>query len=212
MVAAMTLPALNGYYKKQEIVVRLKKFYSTLNNALLMSVSQNGEMIYWKYPDTQNDGEQVTEFVNKYLFPYLSGIKECSASMNDLNCKKIVQNLWQDNSGQKYPSYVFSDGSCFTILPGGSDTTAGMLHLRYDINCMGKPNKLNSDIFSLTISHSESKFKLTVGSTSTHNLTKREDIMRECKNEENNPHSLGACGALIYFDNWEIKDDYPVKI
>lgn len=59
----MTLPALNGYYKKQEIVVRLKKFYSTLNNALLMSVSQNGEMIYWKYPDTQNDGEQVTEFV-----------------------------------------------------------------------------------------------------------------------------------------------------
>lgn len=213
IVAAMTLPTLIGYYKKQEVVTHLKKFYSTLNNALLMAVSENGDMVYWKYPTKQNDGEQMSEFVNNYLFPYFSGIKECHKDMSDSDCNKITLNLLGNSNGSKYPAYVFSDGGCFLILPGGSSETSGMLHMVYDINCLGKPNLQNRDIFSLTISHTAGKsFKLTVGSTSTHNLTKREDIMKECKNEEGSPHSKGACGALIFIDGWEISEDYPFKI
>lgn len=213
IIAAMTLPILIGSYKKQEVVTRLKKFYTTLNNALIMSVSENGDMVYWQYPTEQNNGEQMSEFVNTYLFPYFTGIKECSTNKSKDDCKKITKNLWGNSNGNKYPAYVFSDGGCFSILPGGSGETSGMMHLRYDINCLGNPNLENRDIFSLTISHSEGKaFKLTVGSTSTHNLTKREDIMKECKNEEASPHSKGACGALIFIDGWEIKDDYPFKI
>lgn len=214
VVAAMTLPTLNGYYKKQEIVVRLKKFYSTLNNALLMSVADNGDMVYWEYPKQQNNGEQMSEFVNKYLFPYFSGIKECSTDKDKstADCQKIATHLFGTNYyTKKFPSYIFSDGGCFSILPGGSSETAGLMHIMYDINCLGKPNLQNRDIFALTISHGKS-FKLTVGSASTRNLTKREDIMKECKNEEASPHSLGACGALIFIDGWEIKDDYPFKI
>ena len=212
----MTLPALTGHYRKQEVIVHLKKFYSTLNNALLMSVSKNGDMVYWQYPTKQNDGDQMSEFVNKYLFPYFTGIKECSTDKDrsQADCQKIATHLFGTNFySKKYPSYVFSDGGCFSILPGGSNETGGMLHIMYDINCLGKPNLQNRDIFAFSISYKTGKsFKLTVGSTSTHDLTKREDIMKECKNEENNAHSKGACGALIYFDGWEIRDDYPYKI
>ena len=43
IVAAMTLPAVIGNYKKQEVVSRLKKFYVTLNQALLMSVPKTDQ-------------------------------------------------------------------------------------------------------------------------------------------------------------------------
>lgn len=47
IVAAMTLPALIQKYQKQETSARLKKFYTTMNQAIMMSEIDNGDMRYW---------------------------------------------------------------------------------------------------------------------------------------------------------------------
>ena len=145
-------------YKKHEVEVRLKKFYSTFSNALLLSVAQNGEMEYWDYPTKQNNGEQMSTFVNKYLFPYLAGIKECSYndSKSGGNCAKISNQL-QQSTTYKFPVYIFMDGGCFVILPGGQNGPAGWLHFRYDINCLGKPNENNKDMFDFSIRYERNK-------------------------------------------------------
>ena len=44
VVAAMTLPAIIGHYKKQEIASKLKKFSSTIQNAFTMASAQYGDM------------------------------------------------------------------------------------------------------------------------------------------------------------------------
>ena len=201
-------------YKKHEVEVRLKKFYSTFSNALLLSVAQNGEMEYWDYPTKQNNGEQMSTFVNKYLFPYLAGIKECSYndSKSGGNCAKISNQL-QQSTTYKFPVYIFMDGGCFVILPGGQNGPAGWLHFRYDINCLGKPNENNKDMFDFVIQYKRNKsFIFKAGGLQTFNVTDRKELLKYCINAENNPHSRASCAALIQYDGWHISDDYPFKL
>ena len=214
IIAAMTLPMLIASYKKQEVEVRLKKFYSTFSNALLLSVAENGEMEYWDFPTKQNSGEQITTFVNKYLFPYFTGIKECSYndSKSEGMCTQLSTLLYPSNY-YRFPVYVFMDGGCFSILPGGSNGVAGWLHLKYDINCLGKPNESNKDIFAFAVKYERNKsFKFKAGGNATFNVTTREQLMRYCINAENSMHAEASCSALIQYDGWQIKDDYPYKL
>ena len=53
IVAAMTLPVIVGKYKKQVTVSHLKKFYTTMNQALKRSEVDNGEFKYW------SDGKEM---------------------------------------------------------------------------------------------------------------------------------------------------------
>ena len=49
IVAAMTLPIVIGNYKKQVVSSRLKKFYSIMNQAILMSENDNESIEYWDF-------------------------------------------------------------------------------------------------------------------------------------------------------------------
>ena len=214
IIAAMTLPMLIASYKKQEVEVRLKKFYSTFSNALLLSVAENGEMEYWDFPAGQLDGEQMSAFVNKYLFPYFTGIKECSFkdSKSGSICTQISNHL-EPGDYYRHPVYIFMDGGCFSILKGGGNENQGMMHIKYDINCLGKPNESNKDMFDFAVSFEKGKsFKFKAGGADTFNATTREQLMRSCINAESSPHSNAACAALIQYDGWQIKDDYPYKL
>jgi hypothetical protein len=64
------MPALVANYKKQETSTRLKKFYSMMSQAVLLSQNDNGEISGWSFPAFRNaaDGER---FFDEYLAPYL---------------------------------------------------------------------------------------------------------------------------------------------
>ena len=47
IVAAMTLPAVVQKKQKLETSARLKKFYSTMQQAIIYSETENGEMQTW---------------------------------------------------------------------------------------------------------------------------------------------------------------------
>ena len=206
VVAALTLPMLIADYRKKEIPVRLKKFYSTLENALTLSSLKNGPINYWDFPNKQSDYEQINNFFKTYLRPYIIGIKECDNTFDSKSCNKIRNNFTEQKGTEGYvPIYIMPDGSCFKLTTGGAGDWGTNLHFFYDYNCMGHPNMLDKDIFEFffTYHKAENKVRLRVGGYQADNAQNRDDLLQLCKQR------IGSCGALIQNDGWEIKDDYP---
>lgn len=107
VVAALTLPNLIADYRASVVETRLKKFYSVMNQAILHSVNENGEVENWNYfidQTTDDDGEYINKSdisdlsFQKYLAPYLKIIEK----------KELT-----DGDGQKRILYYFADGSAF---------------------------------------------------------------------------------------------------
>ncbi len=208
IVAAMTLPAVMTNYRKKEIPVRLEKFTSTMQNAFNLATVDYGEASTWTFPTGQMDYEQINTFVHTYLYPYLTGIKECSSKEGI--CKQINTNLYGDSTFYGKPIYIFEDGSCFSVLTGGASSEGSNLHFLYDYNCLGKPNKKDEDIFAFYMRYNNGKSTVfSAGGAATWNLKTREQLLDVCKNHDKDGHSPGSCSALIQYDGWEIKDDYP---
>ena len=77
IVAAMTLPAITSKYRKQEVSARLKKFYTIMNQAIIMSENDNGDMRFWDFDTTGysvdgvKDHAKVSDlcenFFNRYI-------------------------------------------------------------------------------------------------------------------------------------------------
>lgn len=81
VVAALTMPALIANSRKTEYSSRLKKFNSTMEQAIRMSELDNGQISDWvRSGDSQQDedgdydfeanGKITKEFFTQYLAPY----------------------------------------------------------------------------------------------------------------------------------------------
>ncbi len=203
IVAAMTMPALIANHQKKVVSTKLKNFYSTMQNALNFATLDYDEMRYWEFPTKQNDGAQMSEFATTYIFPYLQGVKQCNESENS-GCFFYANKIFD----QGLPVvYIFNDGSCFGMNIGGAGVGMGAIHIYYDYNCMQKPNKYGKDVFDFIIRWLGDEYVFKAGGASTLNMKTREELLNFCKNAQD--HARGECSALIQFDNWEIKDDYP---
>ena len=88
VIAAMTLPTLIKDYQKSVIEARLKWFYSAINQAVRMSVVDNGSAEYWEFGNAETLGGGLYEYnkkwAEKYLLPYLKHeeVFECPSSTN----------------------------------------------------------------------------------------------------------------------------------
>ena len=76
VVAAMTIPTLVVDYQKKVVETKLLKVYSVMNNAIKLSSIDNGPIQTWPTlghsQDTTATYDDVLEWCNKYLFPYMS--------------------------------------------------------------------------------------------------------------------------------------------
>ena len=159
VVAAMTLPSVINKYKEQETVNKVKKFYSVMSQAYMLSIKDNG------YPNEWNVGNGKTETtanqVATYLKPYLKIIRDCGTSSGCLNYKEVVKklngNLHSANYDTRNEFYkvILSDGSyiwwrgsnkvwCETIEYGNPNICA---IIWTDINGGKEPNTVGKDIF-----------------------------------------------------------------
>lgn len=202
VVAAMTLPAILANYKRSVGTARIKKFVTTMQQAFARAIADYGDAMNWNLPTLQNDKEQINKFVDTYLFPYLTGIKQCAADAPE--CREFTKHLLP---GQ--PVYIFSDGSCFGLTTGGAGETSATIHFMYDYNCMGKPNKYGYDIFQFVMQFNTGKApKFRGGGTRLLNTANREELLELCKNPDSE-YQKSDCATLIEYDGWEIKEDYP---
>ena len=194
VVAAMTMPVLVSNYKKHEVVTKLKKFHSVMNQALKMSEIDNAEFANWDASELKGwDGETLYTWYNKYFAPYFTS-KEIEKLPNGILVK-------------------LTDGSEFVMY--NSDNYIKNLHIVYCIN--HKACKEFIDIYGANLIGRVLDGKTTFffaprqqGIITYHSGYNREELMNGGTSGCAKSQKL-HCAALIEADGWQIKEDYPVR-
>ena len=203
VVAALTMPTLVQNYKKHVVESKLKKFYTTMKQAELMSVNDNGPIEYWDW--VQNGGTSNNEIVlnwyNKYFAPYLK-------TAEVIDKKKLDENDIEHDDGIVV---MFSDGSIANFY----NFSGGYMHIQYFIN-----NKQffegtevhGKDWFLFGIGHDKSMpnyaFDVYGGRRITDINTLKNNSWAGCYHSTSN---RAYCTRLIQLNGWKIPDDYPYK-
>ena len=211
VVAAMTLPALVGNYRKVEASSRLKKFVSSMEQAIRFSEAVNGDSKEWSKAATQYDnegnvdyeaqGRVSKEFFMTYLAPYLK-----YASIED---GKNTVDEDGNKSGTATTVYL-ADGSSFSFSNGSC------MDIQFDVNGSRKPDEFGKDkyVFLMCFSKSDrlyhcgsdKKAFCSYGTNRSGANNTREKALADCT------RSGYWCSSLLEMDGWEFKEDYPYKL
>ena len=152
VVAALTLPTLIENYKKQVIISKLNKVYSTISQAYASAKNDNGELQDWKlvpYTESEKDDEDVLY----YLLPYLKIQRFCGKSekgcfpdvaYGSIGSQGYGMNI---NSNNWYSKAILADGTMLASLTVTNDTA----HIRVDVNGNNPPNVLGIDLFTFYV-------------------------------------------------------------
>ena len=205
VVAAMTLPVLTAKYRISVVETYLKRFYTNMNQAVKLSVLDNGDTKYWVFPD-DNDG--IEEFFNKYFKKYLkifeakpyngsyiiyfadgSGVQLTSLGHDwcyCLNAKDII----------KYSSFdylkKYSDGKCFRFgfypTYGGSNPDPRYSYVRNNYYNKGIEPYVRAEL-----TDEDGNVNITSSIKDLYNIAE-------------------MYTKLIQLNGWKIPDDYPGKI
>jgi len=204
VVAALTIPTLVQSYKKQVASVKLKKFYSTMLQAIRLSEIDNGPALKWSRRDVPLDadgnydflanGQVCYDYFMKYLAPYLKYIKaEITPQNIDMNNIEVM-------------SVYFADGSMITTHNGAC------LDIHYYINGDRGAKVYGKDLFNFAICP---EGRHEIGGHAFGALRYMDPNMPATTREEARvlcQKKAETCGALLQFDNWEFKSDYPYKL
>ena len=101
-----------------------------------------------------------------------------------------------------------SDGSCLTLWSNNQYVV-----LTTDLNCEKGPNIYGRDIFDIFELYYMNNKKPFIAGLDAFKSFPREQIMNNsgCKTHTYNGGKQAACFAIIVYDGWQIKDDYPWK-
>ena len=225
IVAAMTLPSLLGNWKKKTIEARLKKFYSTANQAIILSEVKNGPKEYWPCMvsgcDNRISSSEFEWWYNTYLKDFLNTIR--------------VEHF--SDAGGKNTAAYFEDGSVMVIKDGydiyfypfakdfkkekfteitedGNRTRpdSGKTFFAFSFQPGSKADSARhyqgkgiEPYRSLICKKNEEGIKIC-------NTLTREELLNNSEYgcNKSSPYKV-YCTALIQENNWEIPEDYPIK-
>ena len=222
VVAAMTLPTLIQNYKKHIVETRLAKFYTTINQAIQMSETVNGDKKYWDsigsgFEKDEEDNPDYSKpeamaWFEKYLKPYLKYAK--LETFNHKNTEGMVMVYFEDGSllnfsqaGWSFYPYASKfktaiDENQITKVDGANSGTE-YFSFFYDPNNTAPNNKYHYN------KGVEPYLNGWDGSLDGQKGLKTSQYFG-CK-EEIPIHGRAYCTALIMRNGWKIPDDYPLK-
>ena len=196
VLASITLPTVIKHHQQQEVVSKLKKFHSIMNQAIRLSEAENGSCVNWDLP-ASGSNDDILEFYNIYLAKYIKS--------TDITKQEFLSNK---NGAKRTSNLVqLSDGSAF-ILDEYSLNIEGRLAL---ITFYPKVNRLNSDKFS------RDRFPFELYKTNCtlepyrYQWNKTPEHLKNSENYGCNKTSPYAsyCTKLIEYNGWQITKDYP---
>lgn len=196
IVAAMTLPAIIDQRQKVVTVNRLKKFYTTMEQAILLTEKDNGELESWMpTPDVCLSSDGFEKWFDLYLGKHF----------------KIVQRKKLDS---KYYQVGLADGSGFVAYINRD----GIVHFFFcvDLKYCGKEkyDGKNSFLFDITKDKKANRTRFIASNISSQYMS-REELLERCKYGDNDTPGTSikdkrhSCARLIQYDGWQIKKDYP---
>lgn len=186
VVAALTLPAVLSNYRKQVAESRLKKFYTTFNQAVSLAENKYGDVEYWDNADLYTPSGSMDWF-NKYLGEFFEGTE----GFND-----------------NYTAWIkLSDGSAFGLRFGvqASQTNFDMYFYpnANDIKKCGNETASCTGTKYFTFRFTpQKKLMPYIGYYINDD---REQLIARCQEQHN------YCTSLIMRDGWKIEKDYPLR-
>ncbi|MDR1327382.1 MAG: type II secretion system GspH family protein [Heliobacteriaceae bacterium] len=183
VVAALTMPALIANNRKKILETRIKKFYSVINQAVMMKIAEDDSIDYTMLTIAY-EPTQILDFIDKNYTQYLK--------MTDI--KKLTKGVaagLPDGSGMYiYKTYVNPSGQYGSI---------------YILFCAEYKNCKNINEAGIQADGKNLFMFWTNGEVPQTEYENREELLSLCAS---NP---SYCTTLLAHDEWEIKDDYPYK-
>jgi len=219
IIAAITVPMIMANHRKTETAARLKKFYSTMSNAIKLAETENGIPTYeWtldngvKLFSNNPNINNVKDFFEKYYGKYLIYTNSEIVSKNDNSyfnrCAKLL------DSNEFFMVY-FNDGTLM-FAPSPS-------YLWFDVNGEKAPNEFGRDIFSFFILADDDGGSAIDLMDSIPHFNTISDLAIDWENEYKDSFRNGlyanceeygdfGCSYIIQNAGWEIKSDYPKRL
>ena len=215
VVAAMTMPTLINKYQAKVAATRLKQTYSILSQALTAAQADYGDISGWGiqslYGSTDVYDDDISDFMQKYIIPYVKVVKDygikSSTSMGLKGPYMPVSHTSQFGRGY----YIaLANGTLINSFMGtGCDeynddnecirSSYKNIMFGVDINGSRGTNLIGKEFFLMYLDLKNNKFNMFgVGFDRTR-------LLETCATDLESQF----CGALIQADGWEIKDDYP---
>ena len=160
VVVAITMPTLINNYKEKVTVNKVKKFYSMMSRAYLLSVKDNEHADFWNVGNGENS--TTARQLALYFKPYLKIQKDCGTTSGCLGYTSVVKRLNGTNyylnydTSSNYYKVILMDGSAMWFRgaastychssEGGITNSCGIIY--YDVNGGKEPNTWGIDIFS----------------------------------------------------------------
>jgi len=188
VVAAMTIPTMITKYHRTVAETKLKKFYSTMNQAVRMSIADHGEFTFMDTSDvtTAANAAKISDWYNEYILKYLTGIQTIDTG---------------EGFNQQYIKVILNDGTGFVSYMA----SYGTLWIFYCLNAMDKscqPESYNGkNTFLFSFNAKQNPFD-----TGSHGAS-MSDVKRSCYKKTTD--SRHGCSELIKRNGWKIPDDYP---
>ncbi len=203
IVAALTIPVLIANHRKQVVITRMRKFYTTINQAIKLSEADNGEPVYWE-PPKQLDANSLENFWNKYMLKYFTSKDIIKASDGIL--------------------ILLADGSAFGVYnPASVVEGIDWMHIVYCVDyksCKKHLENNGNKIYNYPLD-GKNTFLFIARNVSVEtyysvnnsgDIKSRDILLNETQNNYGCAKSYKAyCAALIEYDGWTIQKDYPVR-
>ena len=225
VIAALTIPNLMRNYRKHQRISEIKTAYSIIQNAVRLSVAENGDVRNWDY-------NQSTEFATKYIMPYLKiqkncgrgpGVdsvglinKDCFTTVNSNQCTwysldRALFNDWGGYDSRWYYKVILENGMHLAIWAADKQNQypnkSYDIHVNYpkfvvDVNGGRGKTTAGIDVFMFYLDPKNGAVKGMIPLIQYGIYT--------CSKSSSLGAGLG-CAGLIQNNSWTFPEDYPVK-
>ena len=231
VIAALTIPNLMQSWRKHERITQIKTAYSIIQNAIKLSIAENGNPDGW-------DFEWGPDAAKKYILPYLKIQYECGSGTMQKDV--LSKGCFKDNNRNGTWYYLngdLGDGGTgygptyyYTVkLQNGMDLgiwaterknqgnhayRGKRIDFAFDVNGAQGPTKAGVDVFVLSVYPNNNK--VVTGSPWNMQASTNWQAMLTttynagCGLNANDFSGMG-CARVIELNGWNFPDNYPVK-
>lgn len=211
IVATMTIPNLIFKYRKSVSVAKLKRTYSTLQQALIRTLADSGGYNYVNFSD--GNTQSMIDWYEHYLKPNLKVQADCIDTPGCWHTSGVTKQLngdvalW-DNGARGIGSNIIvfktldnvmvnldgaSAGDIASLFGVNANISGLVVHV--DVNGNDGPNVVGRDIFVFVYNNS---IFVPAGNDKT-----AEEVEQDCSDTGRGYY----CFSYILRNNWQIKDD-----
>ena len=202
IVAAMTLPTVIQDHKKKVLATKLQKFYTVMNQAIMLAENKHGERETW-FQDVYGvdaDGNSLNKaWFDLYLKEHLNILKESDTTADGVVIYYLVDGGAFSNVGSNGRDWTFYPGDpekCLKKYSGGHDGW-GICKFAFFYNPVS--TNIKGRVFG---PYGQSSWDGSKSNLYNHSLF-------GCSKSST---WAAYCTLLIQYNNWMIPKDYPFKI